>query len=489
MMPPSLLQILGVASFASAAAPARLHHARNRAAALSTMPPRSKTLSRARSSMRAWSEPRHLRASAWDPIYPVDFGADPTGRADSSAGFDAAIAVLLSRGSGRTDESGTIDLGGAALDLQGGDYLLSRPLFVPSNYSNFAIYHGTVRASLTFSPADGFVVAIGSAGSYCENWGDSCTENVDLEDLMIDGSQVANGVRFNAVIGVNAGPDIFVVNFTRVGVEMSGGHEVELHESWVGSCWYTPPDACWLNSTALRNTTGIAIDGNDHLLNQVVVFAGQTGVSVTGAANILTAVHTWNTQVGAVPDAVGIIVSTWQNRLIAPYLDYVPLILKGSAVTTVTNGFFLCSPGVIFLPDPNGYPVQGVLIANNEFVCGGDIVASAAASSFTGLQDVTISGNVYDNNVIHRSTVATITLTNASSPWSFDFTPHLVFDPSANSTRIRTVSFSIVAQQGTPFFQSYALPPVAGAVTVVADRDGVVATVTCVVDQSDRTTA
>ena len=481
-----ILPLLVGASTLAVAAPPRPHHARNRAAALSTMPPRSKTLSRARTSLRTWSEPRHLRASAWDPIYPADYGADPSGRADSSAGFDAAIAVLLTRGSGHTDESGTIDLGGAALDLQGGEYILSRSLYIPSNYSNFAIYHGTVRASQTF-PADGFVIDIGTADSYCQNWGNSCTENVDMEDLMIDGSQIANGVRFNAVIGVNAGPDLFIINFTKVGVEMSGGHEVELHESWVGSCWYTPPDACWLNATALGNTTGIAINGNDHLLNQVVVFAGKTGVSVNGAANILTAVHTWNTQVASVPDAIGIIVSQWQNRLVAPYLDFVPLILKGSAVTTVTNGFFLCSPGVVFVPDPNSYPVQGVLIANNEFVCGGDVVASGAPADYSGLQDVTVSGNVYDNDSIHKSTVATLTIFNASSPWVFDFAPHLVFAPSANSTRIRTVSFYVVAPQGTPFFQSYALPPVAGEVTVVADR-AVVATVTCVVDQSDRTT-
>jgi hypothetical protein len=84
------------------------------------------------------------------------------------------------------------------------------------------------------------------------------------------------------------------------------GHEVELHESWVGSCWYTPPSACWLNASALGNTVGVLINGNDHLLNQVVVFAGLVGVEVNGAANILTTVHTWNTQSGSVPDAVGI---------------------------------------------------------------------------------------------------------------------------------------------------------------------------------------
>ena len=86
---------------------------------------------------------------------------------------------------------------------------------------------------------------------------------------------------------------------------------------------------------------GILINGNDHILDNVVVFAALTGVAVNGAANLISATHTWNTQSGAVPAAVGIDVISWQNRLVMPYLDYVPLVCRGCAVTTVTGGFFL----------------------------------------------------------------------------------------------------------------------------------------------------
>lgn len=336
---PSLLLLLlgGVAD----AAP---HHARNRAAALRSMP-RGPTAKRARSTMRAWAPPRHIAASlggAWAPIYPAAFGADPTGLADSSDAFAAAMAALYARNtSSRTDESGTFDLGGAVLDLQGGDYVLSRPLSFASNYSNWGLAHGTLRAAPSF-PVGAFLVDIGTPGGFCENWGDSCTEDVFIEDLFLDGSQVAaGGIRFNAVIGVDAGPDLFVVNYTDTGVDMEGGHEVILHDSWIGACWYTPPGACWLNASALGNTTGVLINGNDHLLTSVIVFAALQGVVVNGAANLLTGVHTWNTQAGAVPDAIGILVTVWQNRLVAPYLDYVPLVLQGAALTSVTGGFFL----------------------------------------------------------------------------------------------------------------------------------------------------
>ena len=83
------------------------------------------------------------------------------------------------------------------------------------------------------------------------------------------------------------------------------------------------------------------INGNDHILDNVVVFAGLVGVAVNGAANIVSTTHTWNTQSGSVPAAVGISVVSWQNRFVSPYLDYVPLVCRGCAITTVTNGFFL----------------------------------------------------------------------------------------------------------------------------------------------------
>ena len=300
---------LAPASAARGAAPAPAplpHHLRNRAAALASSAASgasAATRRRHRASLASWAAPRHTLAGAAAPfvIYPADFGADPTGLRDSTAAFAAATAALLARNtSGHSDEGGTVDLGGALMDLEGGDYLVGAPLLIPSNFSNCAIAHGTLRASAAFPP-DRFLVEVGVAGSYCVNWGNSCNENIDLEDLLLDGSQVAAGcMRFTAVIGVNAGPDIFCVNYTSVGVDMEAGHEVELHESWIGSCWYTPPEKCWLNATALGKTTGVLINGNDHLLNQVVVFASLAGVIVNGAANILTTVHTWSSQSGAV---------------------------------------------------------------------------------------------------------------------------------------------------------------------------------------------
>lgn len=467
-----------------------LHHLRNRAAALAStrgvIP--AAIRSRHKRTVSSWSTPPHLGSTPPYIIYPGDFGADPSGRTDSTASFQAALAALLSRNtSSHEDEGGTTDLGGALLDLEGGDYLISAPLIIPSNYSNCAIVHGSLRASPAF-PQDSFLVEIGSANSPCVNWGDSCNEDVSIEDIFFDGQQVAAGcVRFWNVIGVNAGPDLFCVNFTTTGFDIEGGHEVELHESWVGACWYTPPSSCWLNSSALGSTTGILINGNDHILDNVVVFAGLVGVAVRGAANLVTATHTWNTQSGAVPAGIGIDVSVWQNRFVSPYLDYVPLVCRGCALTVITDGFFLGGAQIIFEPDPNAYPVRGVFISGSVYAGLGDGVPDIIAlpppkngANFSGVQDVTILGSTSDNALsIKRSVSASLTVSGAS-PWTFDFSGMLIFE----TLPIVSVSYSVTSLDGT-FCRYHALPPVEHVVTIVADAN-TNATVVCTVDQSVR---
>ena len=455
--------------------------------ALRALAPHASPRFRARVSalVRSWPSSQLTAASAPWAISPISYGADPTGVADSSPAFDAALAALLARGtSGHADESGTVDLGGALLDLEGGDYLLSRPLSFPSNFSNFGMAHGTLRAAPSFPPG-AFVVDVGTAGAPCVNWGDSCTEDVTFGDLFIDGSQVANGVRFNAVIGVNAGPDLFVVNWTKTGVDIEGGHEVLLHESWVASCWYTPPDRCWLNATALGDTTAILVAGNDHYLNQVVAFGGLNGVVVNGAANLLSGVHTWNTQVGAVPNATGILVNQWQNRLETPYLDFVPLVLAGAAITTVTDGFFLGGAQIVFRPHPSGYPVRGVFISGNQFFAAGgapDVVAAPGAAPYSSIEDVTIVGAMSDDPATpRRSTTATVTVRNATS-WAVDFAPLLVWDAADHPLQAVTHSlWGCTAPPGASF------ATVAGAlVTVAGPPAGVACSCTVTVDQSKR---
>ena len=61
------------------------------------------------------------------------------------------------------------------------------------------------------------------------------------------------------------------------------------------------------------SATGIWLDGNDHYLTNVIVFSSHVGVMVSGNANIITGVHTWN--LATVNNGTGIYVTASQTRL------------------------------------------------------------------------------------------------------------------------------------------------------------------------------
>lgn len=184
-------------------------------------------------------------------LRPVDFGADPTGKSDSTAAFAKAVAAMVARNdSSRTLASGNYDLGGATLDLGGGVYTISSPVAVPSMHANFRITGGTLRASATF-PRDRYLVELGTLGFKCapSDMGASCIEDAGLDHLTLDGGAggvvghtgggvsgyyMAGGIRVSTCMGCNLGPLLYVVHFNVKGIWVQGGHEVMIHRSWVG---------------------------------------------------------------------------------------------------------------------------------------------------------------------------------------------------------------------------------------------------------------
>lgn len=182
------------------------------------------------SSKRSSSE---TSPSVPDPfIYPVDYGADPTGQTDSSFAFRSCISALLKRGVANQNLSDEIiNLGGATIDLEGGYYVISSPLIIPIKFGNFRIIGGTIRASNYF-PHHSYILQIGNA-TECSNSQASCNENFALENLMLDCNHNAIGaVLIEATMGASLGPQLFILGFDQAGVTVNGGHEVMIHESW-----------------------------------------------------------------------------------------------------------------------------------------------------------------------------------------------------------------------------------------------------------------
>jgi len=232
--------------------------------------------------MAAWGAP--LRDATAPAVSPVDFGADPTGVADSAAAFTRAMAALLNRSHGAMS-AGIKDLGGAVLDLGGGTYSLSTPLVVPQMVGNMRIIDGTLRARAGF-PADAFVLQVGASPCAADKQA-SCNENIGLSGLTIDGGHVAAGaLAINSTMGATLDASSAVFGFERCGIALYGGHEAMISETWVAAFFWSDP------LKARNQATGICVNGNDHYVTNVIVFSALVGVAVDGAANIFSGVHT-----------------------------------------------------------------------------------------------------------------------------------------------------------------------------------------------------
>eukprot|EP01047_Picozoa_sp_COSAG01_P133984 COSAG01_NODE_64051_length_278_cov_0.564246_1_plen_92_part_11 len=68
----------------------------------------------------------------------------------------------------------------------------------------------------------------------CDNPQGSCNEAIGFPQLFLDGSRVANGIQVTSVMGTTIGPTTYLLNFTDFGIQVIGGHEVMILETWLG---------------------------------------------------------------------------------------------------------------------------------------------------------------------------------------------------------------------------------------------------------------
>ncbi|EDQ90772.1 uncharacterized protein MONBRDRAFT_6613 [Monosiga brevicollis MX1] len=161
-------------------------------------------------------------------INPITYGADPTGRDDSTAAFQAAMKDLLSyNASVPKMASGITNLGGITMDLQGGEYLISQSLVFPTFFGNARIVRGSLRASRSF-PSDGYLIQIGQDGRSCQpDQQKSCNEFIELSELLLDASQTG--------VVVNGGANILIGVHTWNGGGI--GIQVNSHNTRLSTCY------------------------------------------------------------------------------------------------------------------------------------------------------------------------------------------------------------------------------------------------------------
>ncbi|KAK9133805.1 hypothetical protein Scep_013333 [Stephania cephalantha] len=371
-------------------------------------------------------------------VYPVTaYGADPTGQSDSTNAILRAISDAFQAPSNRVLIEGIVDLGGAEIHLEGGTYLISQPLGMPSSGAgNLMIHGGSLKASNDF-PTDRYLIEISTESSSASGYG---FEDITLKDLLLDSNYRGGGIL--VVNSVRTKIDnCYISHFTSDGILAKGGHETFIRSSFLGQHITAGGDKLERNFTG----TGINLMGNDNALTDVVIFSAAVGVMLSGQANLLTNVHCYNK--ATYWGGVGIYVrlpGLSQTRIVNSYLDY-----------------------------------TGVYIVDNLFN-GGDtgtaiVQLDQSKTPFTKIEEVIIDRNNAKGMAL-KSTVARGVAQGNASSWTLDFTKALLFP-----NLIKHVQYTLSTDDGT--IPNHALRNVSDNRVVVQSSVAVPATVYVTVDQ------
>ncbi len=384
-------------------------------------------------------------STASSSISPVAFGADPNGERDSTDALQHAIDLALNATKARScGNIGDPACGAALVDLKHGVYSTSRPLNVTGNGGNWRICCGSLLAAPSFFPRGGYLISVRGANNG--------HQNIGFHDLSLDGGLVANGLFLLNVLRGEVS-ELYCLHFFSAGVTVEKGHEVDIHDSFLGQYIWDEKNEVQTNSTA------IVLLGNDHFVHDCVIFSS-TGVGIldSGGANGIEGVHIygagglWGTKQGydwrpplnadgnvsLVRGGIVLLGWGWQSRVVNNYFDGEDLVLQLSGnkccPEAITGNMFLAESKIVLRPDSNDTNVTGLSITSNLFAGLGRCHDGDKRGGCTSIwvdQDVgsihsfsgsTIMGNSCSGGRYCVSTTAsrTLRLVNATE-WVIDF--------------------------------------------------------------------
>ncbi|XP_024977626.1 polygalacturonase QRT3-like [Cynara cardunculus var. scolymus] len=374
-------------------------------------------------------------------VFPVTaYGADPTGKTDST---DAILEAISDAVSGNGDGflmEGIRNLGGVQINLEGGVYKISRPIKLPvAGRGNMQIYGGTLKASDNFT-TDGYLIDLSFSSSSNRDYS---YEFITLRDLMVDCNFKGGGIRLIDALRTTI-DNCYVAHFTTTGILVQGGHETYIRNSFLGQHITAGGDP------HERNFTGTAIDlqGNDNAVTDVVIFSAEVGIAISGQANMITGVHCYNKANGF--GGIGILLKVpgiTQTRIVNSYFDYTGIVAEDPVQLHISDCFFL-GDSFIVLKSVRGV-VNGINIINNMFSGsnkGIDIVQlDQTNEEFKEIGHVVVDKNNVNGMNLKATIAKGVTRVNGTS-WIVDFNEILLFP-----RRIRFVQHALLTGASNSF--------------------------------------
>ncbi|KAL5098066.1 hypothetical protein RYX36_002393 [Vicia faba] len=367
---------------------------------------------------------------------------------------------------------GINNLGGAQVNLEGGNYLINRSLMLPvSGIGNLMIHGGTLKASDDF-PIDGYIIDLSST-SYNEK--DSYNfEYITLKDLLLDSNFRGGGISVINSLRTNI-DNCYITHFTTNGILVQSGHETYIRNSFLGQHITVGGDK------AERNFSGIAINlqGNDNVVTDVVIFSAQIEIMVTGQANIFSGVHCYNKATGLGGTGIYLkLPGLTQTRIVNSYMDYISIVAEDPVQLHISSSFFLGDVNIV-LKYMNGV-LNGVTIVDNMFSGsnqGVEIVhLDKSNSPFHQIDQVIVDRNIARGMSLKASVVKMFMQGNETL-WNVDFNNVLLFP-----NLIKNVQYSLSSIGRS--FPRHAIRNVSDNRVVIQTNKVVTANVFVTVDQS-----
>eukprot|EP00729_Bicosta_minor_P006713 gene6713-35339_t len=355
--------------------------------------------------------PGKYRTHTFDPIA---YGGDPTGRTDSTAAVQAALAAANAVAVPGGFVGNSTSHGGAVVDLMGGQFAVSQTLWFGSG-GGVRLTGGSLKATDNFTVGQPMVAVQGEG-----------LEDITIDNLMLDCSRRGGGLSLDNVLRAHLF-HLYVVHYTTVGIAVSKGHEVHIESGFLGEwIWGEDGPDTGTNLTG----TAIEVDGQDHWITDVVIFSGLHGIVLNGGASVITNSHIYNGGTEALLGNLG----AEAVKVTGSYFDGCGVVLLRPVAVSITNSLFLGGVGIELRSTFPGAWCAGNLITGNQFIISsGNAYPPATYGDYSGMTQQ------------KQATTATLVLHQTSqSLWHFDFSELLVFDIAP------TVVFTIEAATGFP---------------------------------------
>ncbi|KAL9239232.1 hypothetical protein vseg_013572 [Gypsophila vaccaria] len=393
-------------------------------------------------------------------VYRVtSYGADPTGKSDSTEALlrvFADVSEIVNDNKGYYLMDGISNVGGLEINFEGGTYLISTPLHFPTPHlGNILIHGGTIRASNDFD-TDRYLIEL-SISSSAQNQEKTSVdqrlssssasynfEYITFRDLMLDcnyrggGISVTNSLR----VGID---NCYIAHFTTEGIIVQSGHETLIRSSFIGQHITAGNDPGERNF----NGTGITLNGNDNVVTDVVIFSAETGIMVSGQANLLSGVHCYNKAYGFGGTGIYLkLPGLTQTRIVNSYLDYTGIVAEDPFQLIISNNFFL-GDAFISLKSVKGI-AHGVNIVDNIFSGSGKGIDIVQLDGPFGDVDQVLVDRNSANGMNMKATIGRAAVNGNATSWTADFNRVLLFP-----NLIKHVQYTL--STGGDSFPNYAL--------------------------------